>query len=206
VKTHSNSTLNKPVERVIIPAKTCMDVTIYDYIRAFYHKEYEPFGGYEQYTDVFEEYCRQLEVANYTELMEIYREIIRLQATYDCVRDCIFILSIKRDEVTIGHLAKLGYRYAFPADNIDKYMKDLEMVDRKSKSLILQLKIKNTEFEKLQKESGSKENTESDFIDGVIIIGRFMGFRIDMKQTTLGEFAAMQKQYNKFYEKKINEN
>jgi hypothetical protein len=185
--------------------KTCADVTLWEYLRCYFRKEYDLVGGEAAWNDILEEYCKLLEDGNYSQLIEIYREMIRMNATYQVITDCLFILNIRRDEQAIEYLRRLGYDYQFPKDDRDAYRASLSMIEKKSKTLIIQLKSKEAEYERITKENG-KPQTENDFIAGVMIVSKFFGFKIDLKGTTLIEYSQMQKHYNMFYEKKINAN
>lgn len=191
--------------QVLNSNRTCHDVTLWEYLRCYFYSEYDLVGGKEKWEEIVEEYCKLLKDGNYSEMMELYREIIRLQATLQVVTDCCFLLTLRRNDKAIQYLKQLGYIYPLPEDDITTYMKSLDMIQRKSKTLVVQLQIKTDELEKLRaKQTGTY--SESDFMDGVIIIGKFLGFRIDPRVVTLSEYASMQKQYNSYYEKKINEN
>ena len=169
--------------------KTCSDITIYDFIQGLFHDNYSCFdGGKEEFNDIVEEFSAISGSATYKNLLEVLNEIIRLNDIVIHSRAALVVLQFKYSQEQIDVLKKYGFNYKFDVSNMDEYVGNLESCAKKLKGIDVQLQLAVAEVKKIQ-DSQQKKQSEADFMNGVVMVSKFMGFRIPIKECTMSEYA-----------------
>ena len=145
----------------------------------------------EAWTLINEEYAKEIDADKYSEitnaLKEIYRDTLRLIIADSCVN----ILLNKYSEDAVNTLKAMGYKYKFdPSDRV-KYEKELSMVSKNLKMLIIELEANKKSYTSKTKVSPKKEN----ITETLVSLSRFMKYRIDPMKTTVKEYIFMMNKY-----------
>lgn len=150
------------------------------------------------WNELFAEYAEKMQSATYSKVVSIYQELVRLQARAMIVSNSLLILAYRYDKEIAAQLTKLGYTLTYDSSNMTAYEKQLQIIARKAKSITILILQKQEELEMLRKKSGENAATYEKFLQSVIVVSRFMGYKIDVKATTVAEWIAMQQQYERF--------
>jgi len=140
---------------------------------------------YEQYAELsgnggYSDYVRKLK--DYTATM--YREQILVGA--------ITVLRFEFNQDAINALREAGFKANLDIKNPLKYAEGLTALAAQIPSMNIRKKRLETELEQLRKGMEGKEPTRADFVKAIAGISKFMGFRVDTKQTTVAEFVTYQ--------------
>jgi hypothetical protein len=185
----------------------CTDVSIDIFIKCKYHNNLESLvvsGKPDenqlatQWGKIFEEYASLIEAEDYVTLKESLYEIYKLNAKLLVLKAALSIFQVQYSKPAADSVRAIGYNLKLNPDNHDEYIRDLNKIISHAKSLEMKIAIKVAEVEELEKKNKKGEDTEAGFMDGVSIISTYKGCVINIKQTTIYEYAAMQREYQKY--------
>jgi hypothetical protein len=204
------------VKKDHIMKRNCADLTVYDFIRCSFHKDFsvlfskksmfEPENEAQKqaidtiWQGIIEEWAQLTENPSYKELLELMNEVIRLQDIVLKTDVALTVLNYKYHEESIEILKGLGYPVEFPKDDKQKYLKDAETCMNRLKGVKIQLEMAVKAITELQKGSENGQ-TENEFMDGVAYLGKFLGTPINIKNTSMYEYASYIRMNNKAAQK-----
>ncbi len=146
---------------------------------------------------IFTEYCEISGSPQYQRLLNLSREIGGLQSKLLSIQLCIRVLGYRYSSKCVATLRRFGYNYRFNLQDPEGYLKDIKAVMTKSKSVELALDQSLVDYNKLMKESDGKNLSEEYFQKALVELSKFMGFRIDAKEISVGEYVAIVKRREK---------
>lgn len=196
---------------------TCSETSLHDFIRCYFHGEYKVLSDGEEckesdlldlWQHIYEEYCMLSGSHDYAKILKCLNEIIRLQKILLHGRAAVTVLSYKYSDNDIEILKRIGFNYEFSKIDRKSYDKDVMNCANKLKGFELQLQIQVKKQQELfgldengQPKGKQKEQTESDFLRSVAVVGKSNGYHISLNQTTLSEWAGMVKLHNEMNQK-----
>lgn len=196
---------------------TCSQTSLHDFIRCLFHQDYsvlsegkecKPYELMNAWQQIYEEYCLICGSVEYIKILKCLNEIIRLQKILLHGGAAVAVLSYKYSKPDIEVLKKIGFNYEFSNTDRKSYDKDVLICANKLKSFDIQLQIqlkKRLELFGLDENGNQKNNkqqqTESDFLKSVAIVGKSNGYHIQLRNTMLDEWAGMVKLHNEMNKK-----
>lgn len=187
---------------------SCSDLSIKNFMRCLFHADYSvlalsgkpsPDELQSKWNDIFEQYAMLTGNTQYTRLMDAMRENIRLTGKLIAVHAGLCILSVRYDREAANNIKKIGYNLKLNPEDKTGYEADLMRLVANCKTLKAKISIQNNEIEKMQEESSKvKPQTEGDFMQGLVIIGKYMGFHINIDAVSIAEYAVMQNDYQRY--------
>lgn len=186
------------------------DLMLFDFIRILFRREYNRLAVSGQATEaqlsdawavVFEQYCSAIENSMYDELKMHMEMLIKMQSKIIVIKSSLMALATGYNEQAVKNLREIGYIVKFPADDPEAFSADMKKMIASAKTLSVKIQQVVIEIDKLKKTPGNNDSAESDFMDGIAIIGKWHGFRIDTKQTSVAEYCSMMRNYNRYLTK-----
>ena len=143
------------------------------------------------WVQIWAEYCELTGNIRFLKMLKIMKENTILKSKLTAIDLCLKVLVKKYSVECIDILKKYGYEYEYSQQDRVSFLDDLLKVRSKSKILHIQLQRNEQEYDNLQKESDVKNN--SDFTEALVAVSKFMGYRINPKETTTLEYIGMVK-------------
>jgi predicted HicB family RNase H-like nuclease len=154
---------------------------------------------YEAWAAIFEEYAILTGNTKYKELKSIMIEYLRMSGHLMLIKSSLAILAYRYDRDTANNIKKMGYSVKLDPSDKQEYEADLNKLLGNASGLELKCNIQLAEIERIKKEAEKEtKSTEQDFRKGLVVISKFMQFRIDPKQVSIAEYAAFQNQYSDY--------
>lgn len=126
-----------------------------------------------------------------TKTAMLFMEINSMEIRYISIIKACEFLKINHDRLISDMLVNEGYAFPFDPNNRDQYFKDISRVEKRVKSMLVQIKHKTSELEKLMEEDGPmKKMSREDFLKELSSLGKFLGYRVDPEVVTMSEFVA----------------
>ena len=113
----------------------------------------EPIELDKAWNSILSEYGELSNTVEYQAGIHTMREYGLLKARYTAVVMAAKVLSIKYDQDCVDVLKHVGYNYEFSETNVKARMKDLDLVNKKAKTIRVQLEQKAKELEAMNKNS-----------------------------------------------------
>ncbi len=150
---------------------------------------------------IFEEYSVLSASTQSNHILELLKEVKRLEFTINLIQSCLTVLhncskhnlNVSDYQPTIDTLKSYGYYYEYSNLSL---MDDMTQIINESKALHIDLADNIAEYNTLT-ESKKAESTESDFLDEAAIISKFNGFAINPRTTTVIEYISYLSVYKK---------
>jgi len=158
----------------------------------------------EAWERLYNEYADLIGSTSYKVLVKLTKEIGLLTSKIEIIRACCFVLLHKYSEKCIKELKKQGFNYKFDYSNKITFEKEINEVLVKSKYIGVKLNQKIKELNDYVSLGKKGVVNEKYFIETLIILSKYMGYRLDANEITVSEFAAITKKYN--IENKIKDN
>ena len=135
-------------------------------------------------------------------IMSLSKDIGFLESKLLNITLCMGTMPRLADARMIKILKNYGFNYAFNINDPKQYRLDLDAVFIRSRAIKLALEQKRNEYNSAIKGMGSREVTREDFSVIIASLSKYMGFRIDPRQTTVSEYVS----YRKLYEHETESN
>ena len=177
---------------------TCSNTTIYEFLECKFRSNYDILAekdsekpvSKEVFELIYEQFISLSGSKEYSNLLNELNELIRLNNLVLSTRAALAVLTYKFDKEQIEILKKNGFNAQYDVSDVDSYIKDLNAAWSLLKGVEIKIQIQIKRIEELQKKNkNAPEQTESDFMEGLTNVSKFMGFRIGIKETTLAEYA-----------------
>jgi hypothetical protein len=146
--------------------------------------------------NILMEYTELIGSAESKHAFTLERKIALLNCKITLVDICLKVLKVSRNDEAVKELAALGYRRPFNWKDPASYQKDIEAVHSRSKTLIELLRQAEADQERLGR-SQKGEKTRADWMDEKVVLGKYLGYRIDGEITTVAEYASIYKSFVK---------
>lgn len=145
----------------------------------------------EAWEELFTDYCEILGSPQYSRMVALIKDIGGLQSKMLAINLALRVLSVRYSYKCVQVLRKFGYNYKFSISDPDAYFKDLETVQKKSKSSELALDRALLEYKALFEKSEGEAPTYEVFQKNLVELSKYMGFRINPKEVTVSEYVAI---------------
>ena len=133
----------------------------------------------------------------YRAMFALNKEIIQLQARLLSVQTCLKVLNFHPDTECERILQNIGYNYPFNRDNPDEYKTNLQDIEKKSRTIKISIDMKIAEKKNAEKGYQGSKPTEESFMNNLLELSKYMGFRIKATEITVSEYLAILDKYNK---------
>lgn len=175
---------------------SCFDLPLYNFIQISLRGEPEKWNVSDDgWEIILSEYSDLAGDKNMTHVFNLTRQITYLTDRLNIIQLIIDELSIRRVEGLIDLLRKdLGFQLKF-----EDLQSDLAKVASRSKSDLIKLKLAQSQYDELQKKGGESA-TEADWNDELAVLGKFQGYAVRQKETTVSEYLAVKKQFRQYVE------
>lgn len=176
--------------------KTCIDLSIWEYILANYRNDLSCFDGSDDekkanYMSIVEEFSILTENPSYNVLLSHLNDFNNLYAKLLQTEVCVTVLNFKYSIEHVNILKEMGYDVDFDPKNKPSWKSDIEKINRVVKNYKMQIEIVNSKLRELKEKSESQgKGTEQQFMDTVIGCSQNLNIKIDIKSTSLYEYSA----------------
>ena len=189
----------------------CMDLTIRGFMRCVFHAEYTRLIKIGKPTEeqlksawdtIYEQYAVLVNNTQYMRMLDAMRKYIAITGKLMVAESALTVLSIGYDRESVNNLKRIGYNLNFDISKKEQYIVNINRLISNCKTLKAKAEVQLIEIDKIRKESGKeKQATEADFLAGIGISSKYMGFRIDVNACSIAEYADYQRQYGKYIER-----
>lgn len=155
--------------------------------------------------EVYAEYIGLRENKNSQAILELVKEISYLETKKFITDKLLEVLFDIPSPLLISELKGLGWRGSFNWNDREKYYSELNAIKSASKRLITQISRKANELKIFQEKYGGKTYDRREFNSTAILLGKYMGYRIDLNVTTIVEWCEMLNSYDRYCEIKNSE-
>ena len=187
---------------------TCDRLTLAGFMRCLYDGDFSAlvisgkFSEEEQreaWLDVFEQYSFMTDNDHYQRLLKAMNEFRRLSGKMLAIRAFLTATIYKKyDRENVLMIRSLFPNLKLNPEDQEGWTRDIQRLISNAKTLQIMCDMQLSEIDRIKNE-GKKDNGGREvFVDGMIIIGKWMGFRIDPEKVYVSEYARMQKQYNEY--------
>lgn len=156
---------------------------------------------------ILNEYIMIIGSAKTQHLILLQRHIAVLECKIKTVDTCIEALwgmakeFNQRSDIAVSELGRIGYRFPFNIKDPESFQKNIDAVYSRSKTLVVELDMKQKEFERVNKNVSSGITTRTDFDAEIITLSKWQGYQIDEEKTTLSKYAHIYKSFVQYVEK-----
>lgn len=176
--------------------KTCIDITIWDYISAYYHKDLSCFDGTQEQKElnlaaIIEEFSVLTDNPSYYRLLTVLNDINAIMVKLLQTEVSVTVLTLKYSPEHVAILNSLGYAVDFDPKDRNGWKSDIEKINRVVKNYKLQLEILKDKLEKIKTDAQTgNTDDEKSFVQSVIVCGMNLEIKIGLKETSMYELAA----------------
>ena len=181
----------------------CYTLTLSDFIKCLVDNDFTPLGenAPTKWAAILEEFAELVPNKIATEILELQKEISIKEKQIEIINICIYGLSLRYNRDLANELKSMGYRVKLDPANKAQYVKDLEMVAARAKTLQHDIIVKQKELDALAgTATGGRKYTHKDFISINIELGKHAGYRIDPNVVTVAEWAVLKHKYELYIE------
>lgn len=149
------------------------------------------------WNDIIHEYMSLTKNTKQLYVLDLLKIITAANLNLDLIQRIITFMANDYDADLVKILRSFGFMFKYDPYS-ETYEKDLEMTVSSAKSIIIKKKIAEEELNKLNSEpTDSRVASEQDYIALIVAMGRFQGYRIDWKETTVSEYAEILRVFTK---------
>lgn len=150
------------------------------------------------------EYCDLTGSPEYRQLFGLIKEAGYLEGKLVSIRLAIQGIVTTNDKGCFNLLHNYGYRYAFDKAKPAEFLTDIERVVDKSKTIELLIKSTHAQIAKINEKAQAEPAKDDWFDDMLMVLSKYMGYRINRKVITVSEFVRMKKMFELEVEKVKN--
>lgn len=141
----------------------------------------------EVWAGIFQEYLELSGDDDYKQMVNLAAGINSLQFRIYAIHRALDELRTRKSEVLISALKELGYKVK-DSDDVETYLDSLDRIATQAASLVVELKRKQVQLDKLKVESKGVKPTEDYFLRLIIDLQRWLGFYIDAEKVSVQYF------------------
>lgn len=172
------------------------DLPLYNFIQISLYNEHEKWlVKPETWEKILTQYSELSGDKNMSHMFNLVRQITYLTNRLNVIELLVKQLNVRRIQGLVDLLKNdLGFKLTF-----DDLQADLKRVVSLSKADVIKLKLAQKQYDDLKSKSGG-EVTESDWIDEISVLSKFQGYAIKQKETTVGEYLSIKKEFSRHIE------
>lgn len=145
---------------------------------------------------IIEEYSKLTGDAGYEKTFRLSKDIARENVKLLVINACLKVLSVRYSQQSVDCLRQLGYCYRFDQNDMETYRFDLERVRKKARMITVEIEEKTRQYKNLTSPSGGSASVEN-FTQTLVLLSKYMGYRISAENITVSEYVTISKQYKK---------
>lgn len=177
---------------------SCSDLPLYNFIEISITGDLDRWGVNEKsWESIIAEYTELSGNSSISKMFGLRRQITYLTNKLNIIQYIINALTLKRNDQLIQLLQK---EYGFNKLTFDDLFKDLQRVVSLSKGEIIKLKLAQKQFNDLQKDAPTETMSRFDWDNNLRDLGKYQGYPIKKKETTVSEYLAIDKGYKEHIE------
>lgn len=145
------------------------------------------------WANIQEQYSNTIRTEKATSLIDISKRMLLNQWQITTVDQCILVLRLEVDQLSIDTLANLGYPVIEYTGNWHDYIKQVDMVEMEAKFLIV---LKNQLYNEYKRLAGDDTAaavgnvTMQEYDKELAVISKYMGFDVDKMKITTAKFCS----------------
>lgn len=152
-----------------------------------------------QWNDIELEYTSLMAGNALNERMILAAQVSILSIKYQLVMSSIAVLRTNETDTLVDTLKDCGYPIKSKYSDKEKFFKELDIIEKKAKSIHLEIERRSIELDKMTKQNKSqdKEKSESEDIwaDTLILLSDHAGFNLRAEDLTVYQYAKRVKNY-----------
>lgn len=125
--------------------------------------------------NITEEYSANIKTPKSTTIFDCYKKIERTKYKIKVIDWALFYLTEMYDEEIANVLAGMGYPLITPSDDKEEYLKQIECVKMRAKTLIVLLNQYQNEYKILSPNSDKVTRNRQDYLDELAILSKHQG-------------------------------
>ena len=141
------------------------------------------------------EYCDLSGSPEYRQLFGMIKEAGYLEGKLMVIRLALQNMASTHDNGCVNLLYNYGYKYPFDKSNPQEFLRDIQRVVDKSKTIELLITQTRGQIDKINQKSKGETVREEWFDNYLVGLSKYMGYRINRKVITISEFVRMRKMY-----------
>jgi hypothetical protein len=149
--------------------------------------------AYDAWNEILFEWSGLVKSENADALFDIQKEIAILEHHIIYIDFTIPFLKLRYDEEIANEVRSLGYDV--PQFTDSNYQEALDMITSLAKRKVFDHGELVDEFNRLNKTTTGKKQSEDEFIRTIIMLAKYQGYPIDRKTTTVFDFAQIFNNY-----------
>jgi hypothetical protein len=143
---------------------------------------------------IFLEYLELTGDAQFRYMIELTEKIESLRLKITAVESSLLLLENYKSKPIIEALLEMGYKVE-DMKGWDDYFESLRTIQKRLGNSMMELRIKQKEFENLKKNYGKSKNDGNFFTKVLNRLSKHQGYRVAPLTTTVAEFALMLNDY-----------
>ena len=168
----------------------CRDLILHDFVLMLTDKDYsqlssDPATAESMFNDLYDEYQQLMNTPGHGYLLTMLNELVELKSRYVAAQASLAVLVRDYDDQIVNILKDMGY--PFDAEN---YLQSINRIERKLKTVRLNIDRKLIEYENAVKKMQGDQNTYQDYIKLLAVLSNTVGFALNIKSITVADFAA----------------
>jgi thermostable 8-oxoguanine DNA glycosylase len=150
--------------------------------------------------EIFNEFSSLRQNSQSNEIFELMKSIFSIEQKIKIINSCVEILWHVYNRELANELKDLGFNIKLDWSNKTQYIKELQSVISKGKSLTTKLKQKQAELDKLTEKQKGNSWSRKDFVSINTNLARFMNFHINNSLITVADWCDMVNKYEAYCE------
>lgn len=177
---------------------SCSDLPLWNFIEISITGELDKWGVDEKsWESIIAEYTELSGNSSISKMFGLRRQITYLTNKLNIIQYIINALTLKRNEQLIQLLQK---EYGFNKLTFDDLFNDMQRVVSLSKGEVVKLRLAKKQFDDLQKDAPTETISRFDWDNNLRQLGKYQGYPIKKKETTVSEYLAIDKGYKEHIE------
>jgi len=180
----------------------CSELPLYNFIKIVVYDRLESLYSEKKYMflkeadleavwqSIYEEYNSLSGNSKHNHIFSLVREIAVLSHRLQVIQSAIDFLSTDFDEKVCQLLRKMGFKFNYKPDTMAR---DLKLTVSTAKQLLIKKQDAEKELNDLNKDS--QKITEKEYNAQITRISKYMGFKINPKETSVLDFVNYQEAY-----------
>lgn len=150
--------------------------------------------------DIYSEYIGLKENKGVDFILSMLKDIAYLQTRQYIIFKCVEVLSNVYNAELVSELRSAGCKGAFNWDDAAQYINDLKAAQSYAKRFTSQIKKKEKEIDEYNKRYDGQSAQRKDFDIQAVTLGKYLGYRVSLDETTVAEWCAIINEYERYCE------
>lgn len=147
----------------------------------------------EAWDRIFWEYCELSNSPTFKNIFQSAKDLGYIETKLTTLRLAYFVLSRRYSQSVVESLRRVNCHCEFPINDTVKYMADLKKVENHIRAATIDQSIRIAEQEQIKAREKKSVATDDKFAEVLIVMSRFMGYKVNPREITVTEFIAIKK-------------